>query len=230
MIFVPDIPRPSSLELFSNYAEQLKPILECLALIFGATAVAKWFTERNNRATDVLLQLEEQFETKCKEGRPLLDWEYDKVKELLRDAVTSGNRRPSSNEDALKKQSAIDDLLRFYVVLCSVRRAKQLPDGSLSTSYRFWLAHYYRHDRVELRNYINEYFPTVRSWLLSDCSPWTRFKARCLCRWWRSFFTPEQFWPEKEFERNPNKLYPHSGRSKTTHRNGPDSKKSRGNV
>jgi NAD-dependent deacetylase len=227
MIFLPDLPRPTGLESYSHYAEQLKPILECLALIFAATAIVKWFAERNNRATDVLLKLEEQFETKCKEGRSLLDWEYDKVKELLCDAVTSGNRRSGSTEDALKKQSAIDDMLRFYVVLCSVRRAKQLPDASLSTSYRFWLAHYYRNDRVELRNYINEFFPTLRSWLLNDCSSWTRFKARFLCRWWRSFFTPEHFWPEKQFERDPKKLYPRATEAKERESHGTNSKSSR---
>lgn len=209
MIFLPDLPKPTGLELYSHFAEQLKPILECLAIIAGALAIIKWLRERNNRATDVLLKLEEEFDKKCEKGRGLIehDWKYNEVKELLKSAVREGKRSARAEHDPQDPQMAVDNLLRFYVVLCGVRQARQLPQKSLSTCYRFWLAHYYRNDRAELRDYVNEFFPTVRKWLLTDCRCWTRFKRRVFSGWWSSFFKPEDFWEPKKFERDPKKLW-----------------------
>jgi len=191
-------------------AETLKPILECLAIIAGSFALIKWLRERNNRATDVLLKLEEEFDKKCEHGRPLIehDWKYDKVKELLKSAVREGRRSVSAGHDPQNLQTAVDNLLRFYVVLCGVRQARQLPQRSLSTCYRFWLAHYYRNDRKDLRDYINTFFPTIRKWLLTDCRCWTRFKRRAFSCWWSSFFKPEDFWEADQIERDPQKLWP----------------------
>jgi NAD-dependent protein deacetylases, SIR2 family len=208
-MFLPDFPKPTGLELLSHLAEQFEPILKTLAVAGGAFALWKWVKERNNRATDVLLELEEQFEKKCKKGRPLIehDWRYNEVKELLRCAVARGERSPGEGSDPKELQTAIDNLLRFYVVLCGVRFAKQIPDKSLSTCYRFWLAHYYRKDRNELRLYINEFFPTLRKWLLADSR--SNASARLPFSLWKSkksFFSPEHFWDADDIELDPLRL------------------------
>ncbi|HET9384035.1 MAG TPA: Ig-like domain-containing protein [Gemmatimonadales bacterium] len=155
------------------------------ALLAG---LIKWVVDRSNRATDVLLSLEEQFAGSAK-GRKQLEYDdfYDQKRaSLLRGPASSGDL-----ED-------IDKLLRFYVVLFAVRQARQVPDRSLRTAYRYWLAHYYRKDRAEFRQYVNEFFPTLRRWLHDDVkwhtrrkTPWTIYRAR--------FFRPSDFWKSNEF-------------------------------
>jgi hypothetical protein len=204
------------LKAWHDFAELMKPILECVAIIAGASAVVKWFSDRNNRATDVLLALEREFESKCKHGRPLVeeDLKYKKLAELLTKSVKSRKRivstgiNPANGEGDL--HAAIDDFLRFYVLLIGVRIARQVPERSLSTCYRFWMAHYYRNDRQELRQYINMFFPTLKSWLLRDTC-WSNRLCHCpISTWWRPFFRPEDFWDKKEFENDPQKLDPHT--------------------
>jgi hypothetical protein len=205
-----------SLQAWHDKAELAKPILECIVIITGVFAVVKWFAKRNNRATDVLLELEKEFESKCKLGRPLVeqDLEYEKLAKLLTESVKSGKRvvsmgiGPANKEADL--QMAIDDLLRFYVLLIGVRIARQVPERSLSTCYRFWMAHYYRHDRQAFRQYVNMFFPTLKSWLLSDTCWFKRLCCRPISTWWRPFFRPGDFWDKNEFEKNHKKLDPHT--------------------
>ena len=80
----------------------------------------------------------------------------------------------------------IDTVLRFYVFLAGLREARQVPDSSLSASYRFWLAHYYHKERVELREYINKYFPTLREWLLRDLDRQRRFDNQPFGDWYEA--------------------------------------------
>jgi len=119
-----------------------------------------WIVNRNNRAADVLLKLEDEFTRKCERGRPQIEH---------RVPYLAWKRSLSQTEPKINSDD-VDNLLRFYVVLYGVRQARQVPDKSLSTAYRYWLAHYYRHDRKELREYINANFPTLRDWLLADTS------------------------------------------------------------
>jgi NAD-dependent deacetylase len=165
-------------------------------IIAGLFTLAKWLADRSSRATDVLLKLEDEFTRKCEKGRPQI--EYTAQYELWKDSLS--RRDPKVNPDD------IDNLLRFYVVLYGIRQARQVPDASLSTSYRFWLAHYYRNDRSELRGYINSNFPTLRKWLLADTSTWSRFKRRPFSKWWRPFFRPDDFWPADEYSLDPEAL------------------------
>jgi hypothetical protein len=198
-----------TLKTVSDLAESIKPILECLAYFAGSLALVKWLRERNDRATDVLLSLEEQFETKCAAGRQYIDepLKYDECRKALAGAGECGVAVSGSQlQEHLQIVKSIDDLLRFYVVLVGVRQARQLPDSSLSTCYRFWLAHYYRPDRVEFRHYVNENFPTLRAWLLRDTSLWQRLKERPFSPWWRPFFRCD-FWPVEEVDRNASRLF-----------------------
>ena len=182
--------------------EHLKPALECLAILAGALALIKWIRERNDRATDVLLQLEKDFWTGCKAGRAAIE-DRDVYKEVapallaytIADDETRRRETAKLSDELGNQVEAIDTLLRFYVVLVGVRRAGQVPDAALSACYRFWPAHYYHTGHVELRDYINRYFPTVRDWLLED-----------LIRP-RPFFRPADFWDENLIERNAAQLY-----------------------
>jgi hypothetical protein len=193
----------------SDFATRLKPILECLAYLAGALALVKWLRERTDRATDVLLKLEEEFDRKCAAGRQCLD-EPPKYAECREALTRAGRGSVSLTADQQAQQlqiiKAIDDLLRFYVVLIGVREAKQLPDASLSTCYRFWLAHYYRDDRLEFRRYVNDNYPTLRAWLLRDTSALARFRARPFSRWWQPFFRCD-FWRTEDVNRNRAALY-----------------------
>ena len=181
----------------SELADEIKPILEVIAFALGATAVFKWLQERSDRASDVLLSLEDQFEQKCGKGRELVenDQLYDGLKQRLRTAA-SDHVRVSRVRDAsgLEQQTDLDNLLRFYVVLYAIRRQRQIQDRALSICYRFWLAHYYRKDRAELRAYIDALFPTLRNWLRADMTWGRRLWQRPFSAWWRSFFTPTHFW------------------------------------
>jgi hypothetical protein len=153
-------------------------------IIAGILAVLKWLRERNSRATDVLLELEKKFDA-LENGRD--DIEYDDRFQAKAPALKKGRGGSGELRD-------IDDLLRFYILLFAVRQARQVPDSSLSTCYRYWLAHYYRADRAALRSYVDDYFPTLKKWLDRDTRMFGRFRARPLSRWWRPFFRPGDFW------------------------------------
>jgi hypothetical protein len=89
---------------------------------------------------------------------------------------------PQEDSDRL----AIDALLRFYVVLCGVRQANQVPESSLSACFRFWLGHYHNPRRMEFKEHIDTFFPTLKKWLTEDAK--RRHKDR--------FFRPGDFgWP-----------------------------------
>jgi NAD-dependent deacetylase len=158
--------------------------LMSVGLLGLLAAAVKYVSDRASRGTDVLLKLEDEFHKKAEKGRGLIDFDERYATTKLAFARARDGRGDLTD---------IDNLLRFYVVLYAVRRAHQVPDRSLSIAYRFWLSHYYWKDRKELREYINEEFPTLRRWLLADLSAWTRFASNPLSPWWRSFFTPEHF-------------------------------------
>lgn len=134
-----------------DWSETVKNVVESGAVLAAVFAVIKWVNERRDRATEVLLKLDENFQ---------------------KDAVVKG-------KDSLEAQDfdgrpeeikALDGLMRFYVVLFGVLIAKQVPVPSLSSCFRYWMAFYFRKDRPQFRAYVNRSFPTVREWLLDDCA------------------------------------------------------------
>jgi hypothetical protein len=152
-------------------------VLSVSSWVIALYALYKLFRDRHIRATDVLLKLEERFDA-CGDGRAQIEYAYENVQPHLKAGVR-GNA-------AL---TGIDDLLRFYIVIYAVRQARQVPDQSLSTCYRYWLAFYYRKDRSELRRYINDVYPTLKQWLLEDAARPAR----------QSFFRPGDFWEIEEY-------------------------------
>jgi len=194
------------LNQWANIARDWSPILECVTLLIGIAALVKRFWERNDRATDVLLKLEEQFnEHRVRKGRFIV--EDINLYNTISESLTTPPQRSKMSKD----HQYLDDLLRFYVVVYAVRQAGQVPDRALSTCYRFWLSHYYRNDRAQLRSYINDFFPTLRDWLIEDAGRYRRRDGR-LRRWWRpAFFTPDHFWATGEFELNQRFLDPQHG-------------------
>ena len=93
--------------------------------------------------------------------------------------------------------ASLDKLLRFYVVMHGLRKARQVPDAALRTCYRYWLAHYFHPRRPAFRAYVNQFFPTLRKWL--DCEKhWYRRSPSRPAR----FFRATDFW-----DTNPSCIY-----------------------
>jgi hypothetical protein len=190
-------------EKMKNLSEIIKNLLEALAVIGGVAALWKWLVERKDRATDILLKLETEFrDDKVMRGRLCIEDDrlYNSIKERLKRYVaesrnaTQAQQSPSAMEIKVESPEettgrsddfqAVDALLRFYVVLCGVRQAKQVPERSLSTCFRFWLGHYYHPKRPEFTAYVDAYFPTLKAWLACDKEGGHKF------------FCPEHFgWP-----------------------------------
>jgi hypothetical protein len=193
---------PDNWESWKALSEIIKNSIEAVAVIGvvigGSFALVRWFAERNDRATTILLELERKFcERAIMKGREYVEdgGRYNFVKkELLQYAVQSSvegtkpaaasSKAEPQGQPSLEKEidgcEAIDALLRFYVVLSGVRHAKQVPDASLSTCFRYWLCHYYNPERTEFKEYVDRYYPTLRIWLA---------KARQK----RKFFRPKDF-------------------------------------
>jgi len=142
-----------------DWSETVKNVVESLAVLAAAFAAFKWLDERRNRATDVLMKLDEMFRNgDVLNGRELVE----------KNDVTGVN----TSADIMKK---VDALLRFYVVLYNVLIARQVPERSLSSCYRYWLAFYFHKDRKEFRKYVDANYPTLKAWLHKDCREECRF-------------------------------------------------------
>ena len=193
---------PDNLEDLNTLSETVKNLVEALALIGAAFALWKWLVERKDRAADILLKLEQKFcEPEIMRGKQCIeqDERYELIKDRLMAVVESQIEKSNLAADSLKTKQkyelpqekvlddhgAIDTLLRFYVVLCGIRHARQVPDISLSTCFRFWLCHYYNPKRQEFREYVDTFYPTLKKWLAEDRED--KYK----------FFRPKDFkWPE----------------------------------
>jgi len=195
---------PDNLEELKTSSEIFKNLFEGLAVMLGVAGLWKWLAERKDRATDILLQLERKFcEPEIVQGRQCIEDKerYDLIKDRLKQYVVESRAERSklaaeSSKEKRKCEStqeekilddcrAIDALLRFYVVLCGVRHARQVQNLSLSTCFRYWLSHYYNPDRTEYKEYVDEFFPTLRKWLAKDAEQK------------HEFFHPRDFgWPE----------------------------------
>lgn len=165
-------------EQWKLWSEVAKNLAELLALAGGALALRKWFGERDNRATDVLLRIERDFgREKVKRGRDLID------------SDSSYLRHASAISQCISKRTGDDDidaLLRFYVVLYGIRLTNQVPTRALSVCFRYWLAHYFRNDRKEFHDHVDTFYPTLKQWLNEDCPPCEREK------WGEGFFRPTE--------------------------------------
>lgn len=65
----------------------------------------------------------------------------------------------------LEQVEGLDTLLRFYVYLRGVQKARQVPDDALRACYRYWLTFYFNPKRMAFRAYVDWFFPTVSAWL-----------------------------------------------------------------
>jgi hypothetical protein len=190
---------PDNWDELKTFSEIFKNLIEALAVIGGLFGLWKWLLERKDRATDILLQLEQEFrKPEIMKGRQCIE-EIERYR-LIKDrlpryvAESQGERLeppaesfPGEGKIVEDYCQAIDALLRFYVMLCGVREAKQVPERSLSTCFRYWLGHYHHPQRPEFKKYVDHYFPTLRKWLARDEK--RRFR--------RKFFPPGDFiWPK----------------------------------
>jgi hypothetical protein len=173
-----------NLSEWKDISEIAKNLIAVLAIFAGFWAWHKWRTERYDRATDVLFELQKEFNSdQLRRGRALIedDDNYASFAPLLEDAIDRSLSERDRHSGAADL-AAIDELLRFYVFLFGIRMARQVPDDSLSVCFRFWLAHYHSEGRKEFKHYIESYFPTLKNWLKTD----------------RRFFRPEEFWPTQK--------------------------------
>lgn len=154
-----------------EWSEIAKNLAAAIALLGGAWAVYVWVFQRRDRAADVLLMLEARFaEGKVAAGRGDVEDQssYVTVKGALAAANAARHGGAPMAAQQSKQLENIDALLRFYVVLLGIRRARQVPDASLKTCYRYWLGLYYHKDRPELREYVDVHYRTLSRWLADD--------------------------------------------------------------
>lgn len=130
-----------------EWSEIVQNTVESLAILAGAFVLMQWIRSRQDRAADMLLKLEKEFQS------------LDKGRRLIEERTTDS---PELTEE---ETQALDKLLRMYVVLYGVSFSSQVPVKPLSICFRYWLAHYYRHDWGWLRAYVNVNYPTLRRWL-----------------------------------------------------------------
>jgi NAD-dependent deacetylase len=195
-------------EALKNYtdwhtaSETLKNFAEIAAILAGAFALWQWRIGRYDRGTDVLLELEKKFnEPECLLGRASIedDVAYGNIVGLMHTAVleavepvplTESTMTPEENE----RLGPVDSLLRFYVLMHGIRRARQVRDLPLKTCFRYWLTQYYCPYRPAFRAYVDTFFPTLKQWLHDDAKRWRKS---------RRFFTPADFdweWDERKKE------------------------------
>ena len=164
------------MEWWHSLAETVKNFAEILAIIGGAFAIGKWLFERYDRATDVLLELEKKFnEPQLLLGRGMIedDIAYGEIVPLLHTAVLEAVEPIPLTESKLSARendllAPVDSLLRFYILLHGIRRARQVPDLPLKTCFRYWLTQYYGPYRTAFRAYVDTFFPTLTNWLKED--------------------------------------------------------------
>jgi hypothetical protein len=162
--------------VMANYS-WLQQLVISLGWLVAGFALFKFLRERQSRATDVLLELD------------------------TRSAASGKGYAIVEQHGDLGDYTEIDKLLRFYVLIVSVRQARQVPDTSLSTSFRYGLAHYYHHDCRQFRHYVDQHYPTLKRWLRDDTVWWRRFASRPLT-FWRPFFRRLDFWEQDAYSRD----------------------------
>lgn len=145
----------------------MKNSVQSLAIVAAAFGICKWLDERRNRSTDVLLALDNEFKkTPVMDGRKFVEEE---------------------DYEGEERSDKLDGLLRFYIVLYGVLRARQVPEVSLSICFRYWLAFYFRADRTGFRRYVDRSYPTLSNWLREDCRKELQFQ----------FFRPHRLFDDK---------------------------------
>jgi len=173
-------------------SETLKNFVEAGAFFGAGFAWWKWLRERYDHATEVLFELEKTFANSALvKSRFSIedDMKYGEIAPVLAKCVlaafANSPQKPSSEE--LKKLESLDALLRFYVFLYSVCKARQAPEASLRESYRYWLTFYFHPRRTAFRAYVDWFYPTVSHWLRHD--------EQCARGWRRQkrFFDPAEF-------------------------------------
>lgn len=189
-----------------HWSELLANMVQALALVAGGWVWFRWMRERGDRATTILLELEDRFsQSDIARARELLDdaRSYAAISEALFDEV----RRSVEGSETRNWSSAppddlvdhvtsggliasrcraeigrIDSLLRFYVLVNGVLLAKQIPAKPLRACFRYYLSHVANPSRWAFRLYVLRFYPTLRSWLEESArSPR------------KAFFTPEEF-------------------------------------
>jgi hypothetical protein len=114
---------PDNWDELKTFSEIVKNLLEALAVVGGVLAFWKWLAERNDRAADILLKLEEDFCTpEIVQGKHCIEdnERYDLIKDQLRQyaagllpgrselaAVSSKSkqRRQSAQEEEIPERS-----------------------------------------------------------------------------------------------------------------------------
>src|SRR5581483_6182387 len=190
-------------------SEISKNFTEAAAVVGAVGTLIKWATERQDRSTQVLLELENRFnEPLIRMGRLCLedDEHYETISDKLWSAIPfdrhepqAASHSPSNSLEGLRKRlyrksdqpenhttdpwTPIDELLRFYTLLGGIREAKQVKDAALRRCYRYWPTHYFNPKRKEFNLYVQHFFPSLKKWIDQDASSSDS----------RRFFRPKEF-------------------------------------
>lgn len=136
----------SAFTWWKDLAELLKDVLESLAIIAGSLALIKWFTERHDRATDVLLQLETRFQDpEIQNACHFLEdeTEYLTNANVLQMAVrSSANLWPDSElnkKQPARNQSPLERVINTLLVEPAVSTPAPFNLGQLDKLLRFYV-------------------------------------------------------------------------------------------
>jgi NAD-dependent deacetylase len=180
-------------------ARVTKDFAQVLALGGAAFAWWRWLRQRHDRAIDVLERLETRFtDPALTDARSLIEDEglYADTVPRLRACVLATlapERQPGPTTEQLLALKGLDGLLRFYVYLYGVHKARQVPAEALRSCYHYWLTFYFHPGRAAFRAYVDSFFPTLSAWLRADEERAARrFPAP---RWSRAgrFFDPGRY-------------------------------------
>lgn len=189
-----------------HWSELLANVAQALVLVAGVWVWFRWRRERGDRATTILLELEDRFsKSDVARGRELLDdpEQYAAISEALFDevrrsvdssetvnwvgapttnAIAHATADPVSAACSRAEIGRIDALLRFYVLVNGVLLAKQIPVKPLRACFRYYLSHVANPSRWAFRLYALRFYPTLRKWLDESAK-----SPR------HAFFKPEEF-------------------------------------
>jgi hypothetical protein len=160
---------------YKDVSEIAKNVAEALAVLGAAGALYNWAVARRNRATDILLALDQLF------SRP----EVIAARKLL-------ETHDGTSSFVESDMNALEPMLRFYVILRQVVLHGQISPSTARTSFCWWLA--YAHSTAGIDRYnkvfadhLAKFYQSLSQWVLATDGIFSQSEPNPR-PWWRPTF------------------------------------------